>query len=253
MKKHQKVNFLIIGTQKAGTSALAFFLSQHPEIEVPKTKELHFFNNETIFSSHNIDYGIYERQFTFAEGISHFGEATPFYMYWKPCMGRIKNYNPNMRIIVVLRNPAERAFSSWNMQWTRKVETKDFFYCIKNEDHRLRKASPSDIRKYSYVSRGFYAKQIKHIFSYFNREQIHFIKYEEFSKLWEAVLNDVLAFLQVSNVNFGFKFEKVLHIPYVRQIRREEWEYMIHLFINDIEEVENMLDWNCSDWKEPLI
>src|SRR6266705_6230433 len=100
-----RVDFVIGGTQKGGTSALDSFLRQHPEICMPKTKkELHYFDREQNFEKRP-NYEKYHAQFKPAPRHRMTGEATPIYMYWNAAPHRIWTYNPQMKWILALRNP----------------------------------------------------------------------------------------------------------------------------------------------------
>ena len=100
-----RVDFVIGGAQKGGTSALDSFLRQHPEICMPTTrKELHFFDRE----EENRDYKKYHRNFKPKKNQHRvIGEASPIYMYWETAPYRIWKYNPQMKWILALRNPVE--------------------------------------------------------------------------------------------------------------------------------------------------
>src|SRR3954470_7937054 len=152
-----RVNFVIGGTQKGGTSALNRFLRQHPEICMPdERKELHYFDREEEFRGRP-NYKHYHANFKPQRGQRVLGEATPIYMYWEPAPRRIWSYNPQMKWILLLRDPAERAFSHWHMARARDEETLPFAQAIAQEPERCREALPLQHRVYSYIDRGFYA------------------------------------------------------------------------------------------------
>ncbi len=122
-----RVDFVIGGTQKGGTSALDSFLQQHPEICMPETrKELHFFDRE----ADDTDYKKYHANFKPKPQHRAIGEASPIYMYWETAPYRIWRYNPQMKWILALRNPVERAFSAWNMETKRGKEKLPFAEAI---------------------------------------------------------------------------------------------------------------------------
>jgi len=173
MSANGKVDFLIVGAQKSGTSALDVYLRDHSEIEMAVKKEVHFFDVEANFKG-DVDYGIYHRNFA-QNSAKLRGECTPIYMYWAPSMKRIFEYNPNMKIIAVLRNPIERAFSHWNMQQHRGVEKKDFSIAIRQESVRCRVSLPLQHRELSYTDRGYYSEQIRRIWRFFPKDQTLFI------------------------------------------------------------------------------
>src|SRR5687768_5412221 len=109
-----RLNFLVMGAQKSGTTALAYFLMQHPEIYMPPDKEVHFFDNDRLFRGRSaVDYRAYHNALNVPPGARMVGEATPIYMYWKPAPKRIKQYNPVTKMIFILRNPIDRAYSHY--------------------------------------------------------------------------------------------------------------------------------------------
>ncbi|HWI56250.1 MAG TPA: sulfotransferase domain-containing protein, partial [Bacillota bacterium] len=109
----RRPDFLILGAQKAGTSSLEFFLSQHPQIKCARTKEVGFFSRDQLFQSGP---GWYARQFPRRNwpGTLLF-EATPEYLYYPFAAERIREFDPRMKCLILLRNPVNRAFSAWNM------------------------------------------------------------------------------------------------------------------------------------------
>lgn len=253
IEQSAKVNFLIVGTQKSGTTALFEGLRTHPEIYMPDIKELHFFDKDEFFLKPDVDYSVYESRFNSNSTVKLYGEVTPSYMYWEPSMKRIWTYNKDMKLIVVLRNPITRAFSHWNMQFEKNIEQHDFYHCIKNEDERLKNAKPADMRKYSYVDRGRYAKQIERILHFFDKKQLLFIKYEEFLENQEFILKGILDFLNVSSSDHTIKLNKTHAIPYKKKISKIEIDYLSDIYKNDISKIEEMLGWECLDWKNTSI
>src|SRR5437764_11219451 len=130
-----KLDFIIAGTQKSGTSVLTYYLNQHPAIAMAHKEEAHsviqprrhFFDNEAMFASGNIDYDLLHRDVPVTARTLVTGTCTPVYTYWKPAMQRIHDYNPSIKLIILLRNPIDRAFSHWNMQLDRKLDSLNFW------------------------------------------------------------------------------------------------------------------------------
>ena len=92
-----KIDFIIAGTQKGGTTALTAFLQCHPQVHILKLKELHFFDNDDLFpDAIHAPYGLYYRNFQGAGPGQKLGECTPSYMYWKPAMERIHAIAPDI-------------------------------------------------------------------------------------------------------------------------------------------------------------
>lgn len=188
------VNFLIAGVQKGGTTALFDYLADMPDVALSRVKEVHFFDDETQDWSAP-DYEAYHAGFDDPAG-RPCGEATPIYLYWPNSLERIRAYNPAMRLIVVLRDPVERAWSHWRMEYARGVETKPFAWCIRAGRQRLFDAEPWGVhREFSYVERGFYSEQLAQAFDLFPREQVLVLRSEDLKADPAAALGAVRAFL----------------------------------------------------------
>src|SRR6266700_2176906 len=141
-RKINKLDFILAGAQKCGTTALHYFLQKHPRITMGDQQEMHFFDDDDLFSV-PVNYELLHRHFprlarstllryaTARRAIA--GDCTPSYLYWKPTAERIWSYNPQIKLLVLLRNPVERAFAHWNMQRFKGREPLDFFDAVKEE------------------------------------------------------------------------------------------------------------------------
>src|SRR3954462_4060443 len=129
-----RVDFVVAGVQKAGTTALHYFLSKHPEIALPRDQALHFFDQEKNFDGEP-DYEVLHGNFDPGYRWRIAGEVTADYVYYTPALERISRYNPQMKIIISLRDPVARAFSHWNMRRTKakRRETLDFLDAIRKD------------------------------------------------------------------------------------------------------------------------
>ncbi|MBP8245797.1 MAG: sulfotransferase [Phenylobacterium sp.] len=189
-----RVDFIIAGVQKAGTTALFDHLGDVPGVALSATKEAHFFDDESI-DWVRPDYIAYEAQFPSVEG-SVVGEATPIYLYWPGALARIHAYNPAMRLIIMLRDPVERAWSQWRMETARGVEREPFSWCVRQGRQRLFASQPwGHHREFSYVERGFYGEQVARLFELFPRDQVLFLKADDLRTDPNTVLASVCAFL----------------------------------------------------------
>jgi Sulfotransferase domain len=245
--KKVKVNFVIAGTQKGGTSALDQYLRLCPRIAMANRKELHFFDNEDYFLNRKVDYSIYHSSFSAKQPGCLFGEATPIYMYWYPAPRRIWDYNPEMKWILILRNPVERAFSHWNMERDRGAEQLSFLDAIMKERVRCRDALPHQHRVYSYIDRGFYTEQIRRIWHYFPVEQTLILRNEGLQEESRTSLDKVCEFLGVERP-IHVKPEVVHARPYVSQLTESERNYLKDVYQFEIRELERLLGWDCSQW-----
>jgi hypothetical protein len=246
-RKIERLDFILAGAQKSGTTALHYFLTKHPDITMGDQQEMHFFDNEEIFSG-PVDYDLLHKHFGPVPLSTVAGECTPIYIYWKPAMERIWEYDPNIKLLITLRNPVDRAFAHWNMQRFKGRELLDFLDAVKEEKNRAREAASLQSRCYSYVGRGFYAEQLERVFKFFPREQVELIKFEEFQDKKSETLDAIFRFLGVEPfVSSRDKDRNV--VPYEREMTPKERRYLYRIFAEDIAKLEQMLGWDCSDWK----
>jgi hypothetical protein len=196
MAKPPLVTFLIAGVQKGGTTALYDYLAEQPDVALSRVKETHFFDDEA--RDWNLpDYGAYHAQFAPPHG-RPCGEATPIYVYWKRSLERICAYNPAMRLILILRDPVDRAWSHWRMEYARGAEREPFAWCIREGRQRLFDAEPWGWhREFSYVERGFYGEQLERVFGLFPREQVLILRAEDLRAEPAAALAAVRSFLDL--------------------------------------------------------
>jgi hypothetical protein len=261
-RREGRLGFFGIGVQKGGTTTLDELLRLHPDIELPlHRKELHYFDaNRSFGPDHRPsrgDYSDLHRSFYFDRKIT--GEITPTYIYWRNGLERIKAYNRDARIVVLLRNPVLRAYSQWGhlkrkstRRKYRDLEVEPFLKRLALEERALRKHPGYQNRRLSYVARSRYAPQIAQVRALFPREQVLFIKSERFFADQHAAADEVCGFLGVGPLSAIAPPSKIhANVGTVDPISIEEWEAVIGYFDEDIAAVERELGWDCSDWRKP--
>lgn len=178
MTDADRISFLVVGVQKAGTTALFDYLADDPSLCLPDNKEIHFFDNDGLDWSLP-DYSAYHAHFP-ANDPRPKGEATPIYLYWPGALDRIAKYNPRVRLVVMLRDPVERAWSHWRMETSRGVEQNAFSWCIRQGRQRLFDCEPwGHHREFSYVERGFYGEQMAKLLDIFPNDQVLVLRAED--------------------------------------------------------------------------
>lgn len=248
--KGKIVDFIICGAQKGGTSSLDANLREHPEICMANKKEIHFFDREALFRHGNIpNYSKYHSYFKPKNSNLRVGEATPIYMYWHDSPRRIWEYNSNMKLIVLLRNPIDRAYSHWNMQRSKKIENLSFWDAIHFESERRRKALPYQDKLYSYIDRGFYMEQLRRLWAYFSRENVLILRSDCLMHQTLETLNQVCDFLDIHPfASIQPKSENSR--SYLSEMSEKERAYLSCIFEYEIRSIERALGWDCSDWLE---
>jgi hypothetical protein len=237
-----------MGTQKGGTTALDAYLREHPAIFMASRKEVHFFDDEERFpAADSPDYTWYHQFFSNAPAHAILGETTPIYMYWRPAPARIRQYNPDAKLIAVLRNPITRAYSHWNMEYLRKSDRLPFWDALQAEAQRCKEAFPLQHRVYSYVERGYYSRQLERIWGLMPRHNTLLIRHEVLKNEVQTAIDGVCDFLGVDR--FRVRREINAHsLPYTQPMTRREWDFLANIFEDEVRQIERITGWNCGDW-----
>ncbi|MGB3514337.1 MAG: tetratricopeptide repeat protein [Microcoleaceae cyanobacterium] len=197
-----KPNFLIIGTIKGGTSSLYFYLTKHPSVLPAVEKEMHFFD---VNFHKGIDW--YLSQFPVIPEEENFwtGEATPNYMYSVEAANKLFSYFPKIKLIVILRNPIERAVSHYYMDKRLGQQQKSFTEAITVETKILQKMMNQSQtnanflrgRKSRYLGLGLYLYFLQEWMNIFPREQFLILKSEDMYENPAATMKQVFKFLEL--------------------------------------------------------
>ncbi|MXY05643.1 MAG: sulfotransferase domain-containing protein [Gammaproteobacteria bacterium] len=200
-----KVGFMIVGAQKCGTSVLWEYLAEHPEVGMSSPKEVQLFSGpdySSEWSPQEIDRR-YAPWFRHCPGANVRGEVTPIYLFFPEVAAELKRYNPDLKLIVLLRDAAERAISNYYMQRARGKEKAPLWLALLAEPWRLRRcANPrgwgSATRVCSYRARGLYSLQLRNLHRHFPSNQVLIVRSRDLQQDHHAVLRRVFAFLGVA-------------------------------------------------------
>ncbi|NOQ64219.1 MAG: sulfotransferase [Methyloprofundus sp.] len=201
-------NFIIIGAQKAGTSSLHRHLAQHPQLIASCIKEVHFFDGGLDPAVDNFKQGPlwYRSHFPLQKKLKaqqKTFESSPLYLFNPDVAERIHQLIPDIKIIVLLRDPSQRAISHYFKEQRRGKESLAIFEAMLAEEQRIepivqqRDFKNEKYRHYSYKSRGLYREQLERYYSHFAREQILVINSEYFLSSIERSLMQVFEFVGV--------------------------------------------------------
>ena len=204
-----KPNFLIVGAARSGTTSLYEYLKQHPEVFMPRSKEPSFFITKPAYG---LESAIekpeeYEALFSSVRNEKAIGEASTGYLYDQQAAKRIADYlGKNIKIIIMLRNPIDMAYSLWGFVAARGYESLPFLDAIKVAEDRLRDEDfkRSCINKiwiysYAYIDRAKYSKQVKRFIKTFGREKVKVYIFEDFFSNPLESYRDVCKFLSISD------------------------------------------------------
>lgn len=236
-------NFLILGAAKAGTTALYFQLRQHPQVFLSQIKEPHFFSylgqsldlrgpGDYIPRVAVRDLAAYEALFSGATGAVAIGEASPTYLYVPGTAARIQEHLPEARLVAILRQPAERAFSAYlHVRRDGRETLDDFGEALSREPERIA-AQWEPI--WHYAAGGYYYRQLRPYFDRFDRRQIHVMLYEDFQADPVGQLAVLCRFLDVDDA-FSFDVSVRPNVSgVVRSPRVDRWQQRLFLRKNPI-------------------
>lgn len=208
----RKPTFLILGAAKCGTTSLYDYLGQHPDVFFSSPKEPIFF--EAQYEKGMEFY--WEGYFSDWSGESAIGDARTYNLYLPYVPQRIRESLPDARLIVVLREPGDRAYSHWWHRFTRRIEKKSFEEALK-ENLGLLEAGPRFVgnagieewkkglyrgatgtRHSTYLDLGYYATQLERYLGLYPREQIKVLLFEDLSQDETALTRELWEFVGVS-------------------------------------------------------
>lgn len=250
-----KVNSFIVGTQKGGTSALYDYLKKSRQVVVGKKKEMGFFSREKVFKRGPLWYSHEFKNSSSAEIIL---DATPEYLYFPYVPERIAEYNPDGKIIMVLREPISRAFSHYTMfknlsedptekkvRLLKKLKynfpatkgmyellTRDRFPTF-SEVIREEINSNSGFLEPSFVRRGCYYEQVKRYFDFFPKENILILDSKELMQNKKECVKKTADFLGITSDFISDKTFKKKHVgKYKEPLNHNDYKFLIKFYEN---------------------
>ncbi len=201
------VNFFIVGAPKAGTTSLYNYLNEYSEIEMSTIKEPNFFSDKALqdqklyYQKKRIKtieeyHALFEK-----DGLVLRGEASVSYLFYNDVPKSIFKYNSSAKIIIMLRNPIDRAFSHYLMDYNLGLIKDSFDEIVYN----LSKDDKANLFFQQYIEVGQYTKQIKRYKKVFAKDNIYFVDYDDFKNETSTVVHNIAKFLGVSkNPNYDF-------------------------------------------------
>ncbi|MGV6827949.1 MAG: sulfotransferase domain-containing protein, partial [Flavobacteriales bacterium] len=194
-------NTFLIGVQKAATTSVFNWLSQHPDVCAPVyLKDLDFFTNDNFYIDKGLKFlskqyiNLYKNEKIILQGSVH-------YIFFETALKRIKQHKPNAKFILILRNPIERAISAYEYAVKFNFEQLPIEEAFNQEEERMKSNDIRTLSELTYKNHGLYFKQINVFLKYFKREQLKILTFQDVSKQPEIVVKEVFSFLNI-NTNF---------------------------------------------------
>lgn len=199
-----KINLILLGEQKCGTMGLKYNLNKHPDINFI-VREMHIFDT-------NKDPLLYNRFINNSKRYN--GEGTPIYFYQSDCIQKMQKYNPNIKYLVLLRDPIKRFLSSYNMFKEKGKENRTLDTVLRDniaeyENNIFQSKKFIDGSMKHYLNRGFYIDQIRHILNFISKENLHIIISEQMWNNPQIEMNKITKFLNLKEITVNFEQKNV--------------------------------------------
>ena len=190
---------LIIGAPKCGTTSLYHYLGGHPQIYASSQKEPHFYSYAGEERPHwgmkSVD--SYIALFEGARSGQHRLEASTWYLYSDTAAEKIREYAPDTKCIALLRQPVDRAYSSWSFRVQQGWEAPSFEDAIAEEKSRIEKGDRWDVH---YLNAGLYFEQVHRFYEQLGQDQVRIFLFDDFTEDAEAIVRDALSFLGLNPI-----------------------------------------------------
>ena len=215
--KRPMPNFFIVGAAKAGTTSLHAYLQQHPDVFMSGLKEPHYFSSFAVkkqfdnFMPVIRDPGEYQDLFAGSESCKAVGDASPSYLCDRHAASRIKSAVPDAKIIISLRNPVQRAFSQYLMEYHEGNETESFAKALRKDELRPEKGWGVS---FQYVDLGLYADQVERYLEVFGPKNVLVILFEDFVRDIPAAMLQIAGFLDIDPAGFPESAFVKAHNPF---------------------------------------
>lgn len=200
-------NFVVVGAPKSGTTSLYFYLRQHPNIYLPKIKELHYFSfpelglhssgpgDAAVLSGLCQTWGQYTAQYADVSNHSAIGDISPSYLYYSSSARKIVETLGLVRIVAIVRNPVDKAYSQYMHMVREGLETLSFSDAIAAESGR-RDQGWGDM--WRYMESSLYGDRLDEFVTVFGQENVKVILFEDFIENTPSILTDLLNFIGVN-------------------------------------------------------
>lgn len=256
-------DFIIIGANKAGTTSVASYLTQHPEICISKVKEPMFFSSDPARASAGLKNATlanpyfaitldeYSGMFNAAsDRVRFFGEASTSYLANpRQSAQLIKKIVPDVKIIAILREPASRAISAYKMCYGNGIENRPFAEVVSEIDTQGRILDRHGVKEY--VRNGLYSQLLRPYVSFFDRQNLLFVKYDELAEMPDKVMGLILEFIGASPYQFDTSVKSNTESDHLKDpvaIEEEHVRRLRSFFRDDIRATQDMTSLDLSSW-----
>ena len=247
-EKPQQISFIVMGAQRSGHASIQHALSQHPQLKLVAQEQQGYFADDAIFAIGKPCSSSYEEicRTTTSEQIC--GEVSNAYFHHPEAIARINRYNPSIKLVVILRNPADRAYSHLQHVVNRGRKEPSLSISLNEDLFSSTSSTHQSTRDSEYISKSKYSEQISYLRQYFDPHQLLFIKSEDLRDDTEVMLYQIFQFLNVPYLDVDTSAQNLGN--YEQSIPTDCYNRIINTVKGDINETEQLLGWDCRDWKQ---
>jgi hypothetical protein len=252
MTRDVKPNFLGVGAARCGTTTLHDYLLRHPDVFVPIVKELHYFTyrHEVRGFREQISEADYCRYFKGAKNATALGEISPSYFWFPDTAKLIKAFEPSMKIVVLLRNPVERAISDFQYSWKYNLNAVDLDGFVSSGIEQLRDngIASQSFHPTTCLWKGLYARHLCDYLEHFGRKRVRVFLFEDLIERPHLVQRDLCRFLGVrcpENLPFVVRSARPGAVPVSLQAR----DRLLDFYEEDIAICSQIIGRDLSHWQ----
>ena len=243
-KEYHVIDFIIAGTMKGGTTAAIYNMSRHPDISMVK-EEIHYYDNKKNFQK-GVEW--YKSHFNYSKKMT--GDKNHDIMYEYSCLELVQAVNPQIKIIIFLRNPIERAYSHWKMTRDLFKNNNSFEYCVMNEiNNRWGENRTGKISFwYHFVQRGFYYEQIQEMLKYFPIDNFYIAISEKVRNNMDKEYQKIFNFLGLDNHHSDFEEGFASVRDDKLDPKSKLYEKLKNIYEKDVRKLEKFLGYKTEWW-----
>ena len=252
-------DFLVIGAKRCGTTSLFYHLPEHPCISKSPHDNMGFFN-DNFHLGVNWYKSFFPTIFTRNKIKSEFGnflafDVTTTYMEEESTANNVYQIKPNMKIIVILRNPVDRAYSQYHLNLREKAEKRSFEDAMEENMNELNKESHEryeikpkfSVEENNYLKKSLYAQQLRHWLNIFPMESMLILSTEEFESKQQVIYNKIFEFLNISQ--FEVKNTEKMEKGSYPQMKSETRSLLLDYFRSHNNELFKLIN-KKFDWEK---
>jgi len=237
---------MVIGSPRSGLSSIYHALAQHPQLQVIASADEAYFSNDQNFLRGTPRKSIYESAYKEVHEDLIRGEISSSYFTHPFAISRIQRYNPDVKLVIVLRNPAIRTYSHWQHAKSRGIEQRSFDEVVQSDKSSSDVLHFSSISPTDYMAHSLYSEYVSHIQQYFGPHQLLYVRTEDLKEDTEVALYRISDFIGVPYFDLDIPAQNVQ--SYDQSLSAHLYEHLQEVHREDVCKLEALTGCDCSDW-----